>query len=72
MTEEFYSYITRDGDRWDMISQKYYSTPNLYEEIIKANHEIQIEPVLNAGIKLKIPVIEESETIQFELPPWKK
>ncbi len=55
-----------------MISQKYYSTPNLYEEIIKANREIQIEPVLDAGIKLKIPVIEESETIQFELPPWKK
>ena len=69
---EYYTYITRDGDRWDMISQKYYSTPNLYEEIIKANREIQIEPVLDAGIKLKIPVIEESETIQFELPPWKK
>ena len=71
MTEEFYSYITRDGDRWDMISQKYYSNPNLYEEIIKANPEIPIEPVLDAGIKLKIPVLEESETIQFELPPWK-
>ena len=72
MMEEFYSYITRDGDRWDMISQKYYSNPNLYEEIIKANPEVPIEPVLDAGIKLKIPVLEESETIQFELPPWKK
>lgn len=72
MTEEFYSYITRDGDRWDMISQKYYNTPNLYEEIIKANPEIPIKPVLDAGIKLKIPVLEESETIQFELPPWKR
>ena len=55
-----------------MISQKYYSNPNLYEEIIKANPEVPIEPVLDAGIKLKIPVLEESETIQFELPPWKK
>ena len=72
MTEEFYSYITRDGDRWYMISQKYYSNPKLYEEIIKANPEVPIEPVLEAGIKLKIPVLEESETIQFELPPWKK
>ena len=69
---EYYTYITRDGDRWDMISQKYYNTPNLYEEIIKANPEVPIEPVLDAGIKLKIPVLEESETIQFELPPWKK
>lgn len=69
---EYYTYITRDGDRWDMISQKYYNTPNLYEEIIKANPEIPIKPVLDAGIKLKIPVLEESEIIQFELPPWKK
>ena len=69
---EYYTYITRDGDRWDMISQKYYNTPNLYEEIIKANPEIPIKPVLDAGIKLKIPVLEESEIIKFELPPWKK
>ena len=55
-----------------MISQKYYNNPNLYEEIIKANPEVSIEPVLDAGIKLKIHVLEESETIQFELPPWKK
>ena len=69
---EYYSYITKDNDRWDTISNKYYKTPTLYEEIIKANPEIPIEPVLQAGIKLKIPILEESETIQFELPPWKK
>ena len=69
---EYYTYITRDGDRWDMISQKYYNTPNLYEEIIKGNPKTPIEPVFDAGIKLKIPVLEESEIIQFELPPWKK
>ena len=69
---EYYTYITRDGDRWDNIAYKFYVNPNLYEEIIKANPEVPIEPVLDAGIKLKIPVLEESETIQFELPPWKK
>jgi len=44
----------------------------LYEEIIKANPEIPIEPILPSGIKLKIPILEDSETIKFELPPWKK
>lgn len=34
--------------------------------------EIPIEPVLPSGIKLKIPILEDSETIKFELPPWKK
>lgn len=69
---EYYSYITKDNDRWDWIAYKFYKNPAMYEEIIKANPNVEIEPILPAGIKLKIPVIEESETIKFELPPWKK
>ncbi|CDC19727.1 putative uncharacterized protein [Clostridium sp. CAG:306] len=69
---EYYSYITKDNDRWDLISYKFYKNPTLYEQIIKANPDVKIEPVLNAGIKLKIPVLEETQTIKFELPPWKK
>lgn len=69
---EFYSYITKDNDRWDLIAYKYYKNATLYEAIIKANRHVPVEPVLQAGIKLKIPIFEESETIKFELPPWKK
>ena len=69
---EFYSYVTKDKDRWDLISQHFYNSPILYEEIIKANPNVKVEPILSAGIKLKIPILDESETIKFELPPWKK
>lgn len=69
---EYYSYITKDSDSWDLIAYKFYKNPALYEEIIKANTNVEIEAILPAGIKLKIPVIEESETIKFDLPPWKK
>lgn len=69
---EFYSYITKDKDRWDLISYKYYNNPTLYEEIIKANPQIPQEPVLQAGIKLKIPVLPNEQSIKFELPPWRK
>lgn len=69
---EYYSYITRDNDRWDLISNQFYNNPALYEEIIKANPTVNVEPVLNSGIKLKIPILDESETIKFELPPWKR
>lgn len=69
---EYYSYITKDSDRWDLIAYRFYKNPTMYEEIIKANPEVTIEPVLPAGIKLKIPVLEESETIKFETPPWKR
>ena len=70
--KEYYSYVTKDNDRWDLISQHFYNTPILYEEIIKANPSIKITPILPSGIKLKIPILDQSETIKFELPPWKK
>jgi phage tail protein X len=69
---EFYTYITKENDRWDLISYKFYNNAEFYEEIIKANPEIAKTPVLTAGIKLKIPVIEESSTIAFNNPPWRK
>lgn len=69
---EFYSYITKDNDRWDLISYKFYQNPTMYEEIIKANPKVPITPILESGIQLKIPILEESKTIKFELPPWKK
>lgn len=69
---EYYSYITRDNDRWDLIAYRFYNNATNYEPIIKANPKVPITPVLKSGIKLRIPVLNESETIKFELPPWKK
>lgn len=69
---EFYTYITKQNDRWDTISYQFYNSPFLYEKIIKANPTIKIAPILEAGIKLKIPVLEKYETISKELPPWKE
>ncbi len=69
---EFYSYITKQNDRWDLIAYKFYNNPFLYEDIIKANPNVEVEPILKEGISLKIPVKESTNTISFELPPWKK
>ena len=69
---EYYSYITKDNDRWDLIAYKFYNDATRYEPIIEANPKIPITSILKAGLKLKIPVLDESETIKFELPPWKK
>ncbi len=65
---EYYSYITKDSDRWDLIAYRFYKNPTMYEEIIKANPNVPIEPTLPAGIKLRIPVFDDSETIKFDLP----
>ena len=69
---EYYSYITKENDRWDLISYKFYGDATKYETIIKANLDQFKTPKLTAGIKLKIPILKEEESINFELPPWRK
>ncbi len=69
---DFYEYITKDGDRWDLIAYEFYSDATLYESIITANPEVPIIPILPSGLKLKIPVIEDSNEITFILPPWRE
>jgi phage tail protein X len=68
---EFYSYITKDNDRWDSIAYKFYQDATKYEVIIQANPSVPITPTLESGIKLKIPVLDANNEITFELPPWR-
>jgi len=68
---DYYEYITKDGDRWDLIAYDFYADPTLYEPIITANSDVPITPILPSGLKLKIPVIDNSDEIEFTLPPWR-
>lgn len=68
---KYIEYITKEGDRWDLIAYEFYGDPYLYEPIIAANPEVPIKPVLPSGIKLRVPVIEVKNTVE-ELPPWKR
>lgn len=73
MIKECLEHMTVDGDRWDNLAWQYYGDATQYEAIIAANPDAQIEPILPAGIRLLIPVIEEDEEIDTEdLPPWRQ
>ena len=67
-------YLTKQGDRWDTIAQKAYGDASLVEGIIEANPSVVISAVLDAGIRLVIPILEEGEIIIDSelLPPWKR
>ena len=76
-------YITLEGDRWDLISHKFYQTPFEYERIIAANYSLiaalhkdrpgYIDPVLQSGLKLKIPHFTKEPALRrHKLPPWKR
>lgn len=64
-------HLTQSAERWDTLSAHYYGDPMSYWRIIAANPQVPILPVLPAGIKLNIPVIEILEmNSKEELPPW--
>ena len=71
--KEYIEYITKDGERWDLIAYKFYGDPLNYEPIIAANKKVPIKPTLQGGIKLYIPIIDlDEKLISSEVPPWKK
>ena len=78
-------YISKPGDRWDLIAYKSYgsineivmddgSKQNAISVIIHANPGISVDSILDPGLLLQIPVIPDStiQTDQSLLPPWKK
>ena len=67
---EYIEYLTKDGDRWDLIAYEMYGNAYDYLRILEANPEYKDFVVLPAGIKLKIPIIEETQTMQEVNPPW--
>lgn len=71
---EYYEYITKENDRWDLISYRIYGNPFKYEKIIAANPAVPIYPILPAGIKLRVPVSNDTEIITSKelLPPWRR
>lgn len=66
--------IVKDGDRWDTIAYKAYGDASMVSGIIEANTASVISPVLTAGMRLVIPILETGEVeIDSELlPPWKR
>lgn len=70
----FVEYIVKEGDRWDTVAFKAYGDATLVNGIIEANVATVVSPVLVAGSRLIIPILEQSE-IQLDselLPPWKR
>lgn len=69
---EFVEYITEEGDRWDTVAHKAYGNPWAFERIVRANPRVPIRPVLEAGTRLLIPVVDPPAPPAAVLPPWKR
>ena len=67
----YLTHITTEGERWDQLAWKYYGNALEYERIVAANPQVPITPTLASGLRLSIPVIEETQIVE-DLPPWKR
>jgi hypothetical protein len=78
-------YITRPGDRWDLVAYNAYGTVgtialadgiqvNAMAYIIDNNPDVPITDVLDPGILLQIPIIPTTviPLAANMLPPWKQ
>ncbi len=71
---EYIEHKTIAGERWDQLAYRYYGSATLYEPIIRANPYVAITPILDAGITLRIPLLEQDEFEEElgDLPPWRQ
>lgn len=72
MSIQFLTHITSEGERWDLLAWNYYGDPALFRPIVMANPSVPIEPVFQGGMKILIPVIQQSNVERSDLPPWKR
>ena len=68
---QYITYISSEGDRWDLLAWNYYGDPTLFGPMLMANPGLTIEPVLAAGLTVIIPVLQRAAVVTTDLPPWK-
>lgn len=72
---EYLEHRAQPGERWDHIALKYYGDPKLTSPIMRANADVLDTPlplIFETETLLRVPVLEEAEITQPQLPPWKR
>lgn len=66
----YFNYTTMRGDTFDILALDAYNEEFKADVIIKANPQHSGVIIFDAGVVLKIPIIEEQSS--DTLPPWKR
>ena len=65
------TYITVEGDTFDMLALRFYNDEKLASTIIQANPEYCDTLIFEAGISLSIPAAA-AVVLPETLPPWRR
>ncbi len=69
--DNYISYTTIQNDTFDIIALDFWNDESKAPLIIEANPEYKNVIVFDAGIALKIPIINTNQ-VADSLPPWKR
>lgn len=67
----FKTYIARQGQAWDQIALEMYGTEMKASFLLANNQELTDILIFEGGERVRVPIIESSETLQ-SLPPWRR
>ncbi|MDE5697624.1 MAG: tail protein X [Lachnospiraceae bacterium] len=71
MVKNYQEYITREGDTYDVLALDVYNDERMSSYIIQANPQYMETLIFDAGVKLKLPLLDNSER-PATLPPWRR
>lgn len=70
MKPSLLQYTTAEGDRWDLIAQRYYGNALLIGGLIEANPHLPAAEQFAAGLTVWVPVLTAKPDNQADMPPW--
>lgn len=70
--DDYMEYETIEGDTWDSIAFQFYTEEKMASAILQANTQYADVLIFDAGVTLKIPVIEEDAETPGTAPPWRQ
>lgn len=64
-------HLIRAGERWDSLAHRYYGNVAEMSRLIQANPQLAICEVLPQGEFLLVPIIEQQNLSNDDVPPWR-
>lgn len=71
VTKGYIEYVTRAGDTFDLLALAAYDEEKMASYIIEANPIYMGTLVFDAGVSLRIPILEDT-TVLSSLAPWRR
>lgn len=71
LVKDYQEYVTKEGDTYDALALDLYDDERMSSHIIQANPQYMETLIFDAGVKLRLPLLDNLER-PATLPPWRR